>query len=455
MTIQRQRPRPKRRDDETAARQRVLEWIERESLAEIVLQFSDVVGMVKTVTIPAKTLPEVLADGKWFDGSAVEGFARESETDMYLRPDLRTLAVWPDRQRRTARLICDVMLPDGSPFAGDPRHVLRRALRVAAERGYGYTVGCELEFYLWDATLPAPPPDGEGYFGAPYGRAALARQEVVEILRRMGIPTLATHTEVASSQHELSLAASDALAAADSIITARIVLRLVARGHGLEVSLLPKPFPDRAGSGLHLHQHLVDLDSGQQLFADLADAYGLSGLAQSFMAGQLAHARGLSAVLAPLVNSYKRLVPRSEAPIWATWARRKRAAYLRVPEPRKGDPADVRIEMRAADPACNPYLGLAVLLMTGLDGIDDELPLPPPFEERPGRLSRRELDEREVVALPTSLGEALEECQWDPVVRDTLGPLAYESLLAAREREWDTYRQTITDWEWERYQELF
>lgn len=420
------------------------------------LQFTDVAGMIKSVTIDADQLPDALARGVWFDGSAVEGFARVAESDMYLKPDPATFAVLPwERQRpevgHTARIICDVYTPNGQPFAGDPRGALRRAMAAAAERGARYVVAPELEFYLFRKSprkSPPRPDDDGGYFDASDGVARVIRKRVTDSLRAMDIAVEASHHEVGGGQHELDLAPVDALQMADAIVTARLAVRTVARQEGRFATFMPKPLSDAPGSGLHVHQWLYDAESGADRFADPSDDYGLSAEAKAFLAGQLTHARALCAVLAPLVNSYKRLTAGLEAPIYITWAQLNRGALLRVP--RMADPPHrgTHIEMRCPDPSCNPYLAFAVLLHAGLQGMRDSLPLPPAAEEELYELSHRR---HHLATLPTSLAEALDEFAASDLVRDALGLHLFERFLEAKRLEWADYLPVVSSWELDRY----
>ena len=420
------------------------------------LQFTDVMGMVKSVTIDLDYLPAAVESGVWFDGSAVESFARVAESDMYLLPDLSTLAIVPWEPHRpevgrTARVFCDVYTPNAQPFAGDPRGALRRAVEMAAEQGLRYRVAPELEYYIFhdppgDGALL--PDDQASYFDAPNGVARVIRKRVADALRAMGIVVESSHHEVGGGQHELDLAPLDALQAADAIITARMAVRTIARQEGRFASFMPKPITNAPGSGMHVHQWLASCETGENIFTDPADDYGLSAAGKHFLAGQLAHAREICAVLAPLINSYRRLMAGLEAPIYVTWAQLNRGALVRVPRLAEGHGLGTRIEMRAPDPSCNPYLAFAVLLHAGLRGMHDELPLPPAAEEELYEVSNRR---RHLTTLPTSLDAALEALEASELAREALGLHLYERFLEAKRLEWQDYLLVVSPWELDRY----
>jgi glutamine synthetase len=425
------------------------------------LQFTDVVGVVKSVTIPFHQFEDCIDHGKWFDGSSIEGFARVAESDMHLDPDLSTYSVipWERGTDTTARVICDVYTPEGEPFSGDPRHVLRRTLREVESLGYRFNTGPELEFFLLrlgpDGTVSLSPHDEGGYFDLTIDLASQVRKEMVNALEALGITVETSHHEVASGQHEIDFQYDDALKTADNAVTFRYTLKAVARRFGLHATFMPKPIYGINGSGMHTHMSLADLTTGKNLFADPNDEYGLSDLAKRFAAGVLAHARGMSAILAPLVNSYKRLVPGYEAPVYISWARVNRSALIRVPKISAGKLQSTRIELRCPDPSCNPYLAFAVMLRAGLDGIKRNLPVPAPVEENLYEFDAAMLARHNVQTLPGSLREALDELERDELVRDTLGPHVYERFLEAKGQEWEDYRLRVSNWEIERYLEIF
>jgi glutamine synthetase len=439
--------------------ERVEAIIQEEKVKFINLQFSDIVGIVKQVTIPVHQWPAAVADGVWFDGSSVEGFARIAESDMFLIPDLSTFAVipWEREGLVTARVICDVYTPRGEHFAGDPRFVLKRALAEAEELGYVYNTGPELEFFLFrrdDNGLPRPKPhDHAGYFDVSTDLAHNVRQQMVEALHAFGIMVEAAHHEVALGQQEIDFHYGPALQAADNAVTFRIVLKAIAQRNGLFASFMPKPISGISGSGMHTHQSLMHMQSGVNAFYDAEDAYGLSSIARHFIAGQLAHAQGMAAVIAPLVNSYKRLVPGYEAPVYISWARTNRSALIRVPQITPGRPLATRLELRCPDPSCNPYLAFAVMLHAGLEGIRLRLAPPDPSEEDLFDLS--EARRSELQTLPGSLGEALVALKQDQLVQAALGPHVYQRYLLAKTQEWDDYRLSISQWELDRYLPIY
>lgn len=418
------------------------------------LQFTDVMGAVKTVTIPADQVGDAVEHGVWFDGSSVESFARTAESDMYLVPDPATFAVLPWTETPTARLICWVTTPEGEPYPGDPRGALGRAIEHAAALGYEYRLGPEIEFYLLtrgaDGTPQPLAQDRGGYFDFATDRSVAVRQAMAETLRGLGIEVNTVHHEVAGGQHEIDLGHAEALRAADSLVTFRYTLKAIAQQHDLIASFMPKPFPEQPGSGMHIHQSLARVNDGQNAFAG-SDDYGLSDVAKHFIAGQLHHAPGMCLVLAPLINSYKRLVRGYEAPIFVSWARTNRGALIRIPH--VGRPQATRIELRSPDPSCNPYLAAAVMLRCGLDGVERRLPLPPPVEEALYGFDDVELERRRVGILPDNLKDAIAAFESDDVVRDTLGDHLYERFLEAKRLEWREYRAQVTPWELEQYLE--
>ncbi|MBI2863428.1 MAG: type I glutamate--ammonia ligase [Chloroflexi bacterium] len=439
----------------------VLKKAEAEKVKFVNLQFTDVVGVVKSVTIPIQQLPSAIDHGKWFDGSSIEGFARIAESDMYLVPDLSTFQVipWERGQNTTARVICWVYTPGGEPFAGDPRVVLMKAMSEASALGYVFNTGPELEFFLFkpdeNGRIAPLPHDRGGYFDLSTDLAADVRKEMVNVLADLGIKVETAHHEVAMGQHEIDFQYDDALTTADNAVTFKYALKAVAQQHGLHTTFMPKPLLGTAGNGMHCHQSLALVDSGRNAFADAADDYGLSTVAKHFIAGQLHHARAMCAVLAPLVNSYKRLVAGYEAPVYVSWASINRSALIRVPKISPGKLDATRIELRCPDPSCNPYLAFAVMLKCGLDGVKKRLPLPPAVEENLYSFDEAEIRRRRVRMLPGSLGEALDELKTDEVVQEALGEHVYERFLEAKAQEWDGYRTYVTTWELDRYLEIF
>jgi glutamine synthetase len=430
------------------------------------LQFTDIMGVVKNVHIPFHKFGDAVDHGLWFDGSSVEGFARIHESDMFLDPDLSTFGIipWERGENSTAKVICDVYTPDGEPFAGDPRAVLRRQLKRAEDKGFRYMTGPELEFFMLQRRRPNGfevegnalpieplPHDQAGYFDLTTDEAANVRKEMVEALEELGIVVEASHHEVAIGQHEIDFKYDDALRTADNAVTFRTTLKAIAQQHGLYATFMPKPFYGINGSGMHTHQSLWSCDGNTNLFHDSNDEYQLSQVARGFMAGLLAHARGMIAVLAPLVNSYKRLVPGYEAPVYISWARINRSALIRIPQASRGRPEATRLELRCPDPSCNPYLAFSAMLAAGLDGIERNLELSRPVEENLYHFDDTMIRKQGVRTLPGSLEEALEEFSNDEVIQTALGPHVCEWFMEAKRAEWNEYRMRVTPWELERY----
>jgi glutamine synthetase len=438
----------------------VLEQCHDQKVQFVNLQFTDIMGVVKMVTIPIEVFPEVIEHGQWFDGSAIAGFARVAESDMFLMPDLVTFSVipWERERNTTARVICWVYKPNGDLFDGDPRAVLLRQLERAAQLGYAFNTGPELEFFLFRKDgdeISVLPHDRGGYFDLSTDLAAEVRKDMIRALQQMGIRVEAGHHEVAAGQHELDFEYADALTTADHATTFKYTLKAIAMQHGLHATFMPKPVEGINGSGMHTHQSLSRLSNDVNAFVDDDDAYGLSRVARHFLAGQLAHVRAMTAVLNPLVNSYRRLVPGYEAPVYVSWARQNRSALIRVPAVRFGRTAATRIELRCPDPSCNPYLAFAVMLAAGLDGIERELPLPEPVEENLYHFTEEDLVRRNVGTLPSTLGEAIAELRQDDVIRGALGEHVYERLSEAQVHEWRSFCRHVTSWERDRYLEVY
>ena len=439
--------------------ERVEEIIKRAGVEFVNLQFTDIVGSVKQVTIPAAEWPTAIDYGVWFDGSSIEGFARIAESDMYLAPDLATFAVIPWEASDglvTARCICDVYTPKGEPFSGDPRNALKRVVAEAEEMGFRYNTGPELEFFLFhlgpDGLPTTNPHDLAGYFDVSTDLAHTVRRQMVKALNGFGIAVEAAHHEVATGQHEIDFRYGPAVTTADNAVTLRVTLKAIAQRNNLYCTFMPKPVTGISGSGMHTHQSLAYIDSGRNAFADPSDEYGLSRIARQFVAGQLAHASGMTAVIAPLVNSYKRLVPGYEAPVYISWARINRSALIRIPRANPDRPDSARIELRCPDPSANPYLAFAVMLAAGLDGIRHEMEPPLPAEE-----NLYEIDGARsgLQTIPRSLGDALNELEKDEVIQAALGNHIYERYMEAKRREWEEYRVTVSRWELERYLALY
>lgn len=436
-------------------KEQILTTVDEQQIRFIDLWFTDILGMVKSVTIPSAALEGVLNNGAHFDGSAIEGFARVAESDMTLIPDPDTFVVlpWNGAEERTARLICTVYTLHGEPFIGDPRYALVKVLRQAEEMGFTYQTGVELEFFLFrvrdgKALPPLEALDQSGYFDMTDSPAKPVLRRMIAMLTSMGIVVDSTHHENGAGQYEIDLEYDNALAMADKVLTARVALKAVASAHSLHCTFMPRPASHLPGSGMHTHQSLHTTD-GSNVFVDTSNEYGLSQTARYFLAGQLAHARAMCAILSPLVNSYKRLGTSFEAPVYVTWAHINRGALIRVPHISAGKESHTRLELRCPDPSSNPYLASAAMLAAGLDGIRQQMPLPDAVEESLLRQDRNRLRHLEV--LPTSLGEALETLGQNDVILSALGPFISDRYIAAKRQEFDEYNRQITAWEIERY----
>jgi glutamine synthetase len=438
----------------------LFERVQMDGVKFISFQFTDVTGSVKSVDAPISRLGEALDHGFWFDGSSVEGFARIQESDMLLVPDMETYAVlpWSPETMRRARLFCDIYNPDGTPFLGDPRGALRRSLEALEKRGMKYMVGSEPEFFLFrrngSTDIHPVPHDVGGYFDfSPNDEAVRVRTELMEALDSMGLEVEVGHHECALGQHEIDFHFSNALRSADNVLTLKYTVKAIAAQHGLIASFMPKPIFGINGSGMHCHQSLFNLED-ENLFYDDADSFHLSTLAYGFIAGQLSHARAFSAVTAPTVNSYKRLVPGYEAPVYVGWAQTNRSALIRIPQAIKGMATAIRAELRCPDPSCNPYLAYTVMLAAALDGMDKHLSAPKPMNNiNIYELTREERRAHNIVELPASLREALNELEGDEVLKSALGKDLYEAFNRAKWAEWEDYRLNVMDWELARYLE--
>lgn len=437
----------------------IFEQIEQDNVQFVNLQFTDLFGMVKSITIPVKHLEDSVKHGTWFDGSSIDGFARIHESDMYLKPDVNTYAVLPwhnSHDGNTARFICDVHRPDGSPFEGDPRQILKRTLADAKEMGFEYNVGPELEFFLFrkdNGKLLPLPHDKGSYFDLTTDQAYDIRRDMNTTLQKFNINVEASHHEVALGQHEIDFRYADALTTADNGTTMRFVLKAIAQKHGLHATFMPKPISGINGSGMHVHQSLFK--NGKNAFFDDSDKYKLSKTAYSFIAGQLKHAKGMSAILSPTVNSYKRLVPGYEAPVYLSWARINRSALIRIPRYSAGKSQSTRCELRCPDPSCNLYLTFAVMLKAGLDGIKNNFEPPEPIEENLYDFDDKKLQEKNIDTLPHSLWQALKALKDDRLIQEALGEHTYTKYIEAKTKEWDSYRLQVTPWEIENYLEKY
>lgn len=434
-------------------RQDVLRIARENDVKFIRLQFTDLFGALKNIAITVDHLETALDNQCMFDGSSIDGFARVEESDMFLHPDPDTFAIYPWRPQsgRVARLICDVHGPDGKPFSGDPRQILRRALQRASGMGYRLNIGPECEFFLFHTDKEGKPTttthDEGGYFDlGPMDLGEDARRDICLTLEELGFSVEASHHEVANGQHEIDFRYDEALRTADNLMTFKLVVKTIAKRHGLAASFMPKPIADMAGSGLHANLSLSK--DNTNLFADPSDPLGISREAYAFIAGLMAHAPALTALTNPIVNSYKRLISGFEAPVYNAWALRNRSPLIRVPATRG---QATRVELRSPDPSCNPYLAFAAILEAGLDGIRRNLTPPAPVEQNLYTLDAATRKAIGADRLPTSLGEALTALEADPVILDALGTHASERYLEAKWREHDAFRMCVHPWELDRY----
>jgi len=435
-------------DDE---REFVLRTMEEREVRFVRLWFTDVLGFLKSFDIPGEEIPEALEEGVGFDGSAIGGFARVQEADMIAWPDPSTFQMLPSRpgSPAVARIFCDIHTPEGGPFEGDPRHVLRRAIARASELGFTFYAGPEIEFFLFKNAHDPEPLDAGSYFDlTPLDVGSDFRRRVITGLEQLGVLVKDSHHELAASQHEVDLRHTDALTMADSIMTFRLAAKEVAQELGVYATFMPKPIQGAWGSGMHTHLSLFEGD--RNAFFDPTDQYYLSKVARAFIAGLLRHAREISAITNQWINSYKRLVPGYEAPVYVCWGVRNRSALVRVPLTKPGKESACRIEYRAPDAACNPYLTFAVILAAGLRGIELEYDLPPEASDDIHRKSDAERWSGGIESLPESLPEALGEMQRSELVRQTLGEHLFEWFIANKRAEWDEYRSYVTGLEIER-----
>lgn len=432
----------------------IIKIAKEENVRYIRLMFTDLLGTIKNVEVPLSQLEKTLDNKIMFDGSSIEGFVRIEESDMYLYPDLDTWVIfpWESGEGKVARLICDIYLPDGTPFAGDPRRILKNVLKEAEEMGFSaFNVGPEPEFFLFKTDEKGEPTldlnDHGAYFDlAPVDLGENCRRDIVMTLDSMGYEVEASHHEVAPGQHEIDFKYANAVQTADNIQTFKLVVKTIARKHGLHATFMPKPLYGVNGSGMHHHMSLFSGD--QNTFDDPNDPIGLSETARYFTAGILKHARSLVAITNPTVNSYKRLVPGYEAPVYVAWSPKNRSPLIRVPAARG---LSSRIEVRHPDPSTNPYLGLAVMLKAGLDGIKSKEKLAAPIDQNIYIMSEEEKEKAGIISLPSNLKEAMEELVKDEVITSALGEHALDHFLEAKQIEWDMYRTQVHQWERDQY----
>ncbi len=418
----------------------------------IKLWFTDILGFAKSFTITMDELEGAFAEGMGFDGSSIQGFARIDESDMIAVPDPATFTILPYRSQESAvvaKMFCDIQEPDGTPYKGDPRYVLKRNLQLAKEMGYSLFVGPELEYFYFKTDRETEILDQGGYFDLTVDEAMDLRRDTILMLDAMGIKVEYSHHEVAPSQHEIDLRYEEALKMADNTMTYRIVVKEVARKYGVYATFMPKPIFGVNGSGMHVHQSLFRGETNA--FFDEKDKFYLSDIAKWYIAGLLKHSREITLITSQWVNSYKRLVPGYEAPVYVAWARRNRSTLVRVPLYKPGKEKATRMEYRSPDPACNPYLAFSVMLRAGLEGIKHKYALPAPVEEDVYEMSGQRRKELKIASLPGSLFEAIEEAEKSKLVRDALGDHVFEKLIANKKMEWDKFRVHVSDYEVETY----
>ena len=418
----------------------------------IQIWFSDILGILKSFSIRPSELEEAMQEGMGFDGSSIEGFARIEESDMIAKPEPATFQIlpWRPEERPVARMFCDILQPDGSPYPGDPRYALKRVLAKAAEKGYTYYVGPELEYFYFQDSRGTETLDPGGYFDAPpLDVANDLRRQTIFALEEMGVRIEYSHHEVAASQHEIDMRYDDGLAMADKTMTLRATVKAIAMHNGVYATFMPKPIFGINGSGMHTHQSLFK--GNKNAFYDVNDQYHLSAEGKSYIAGLLRHAREITGICSQWVNSYKRLVPGYEAPVYISWARRNRSALVRVPMYKPGKEAATRCEYRAPDPACNPYLAFAVMLAAGLKGIEGKYPLPEPVELDIYHLPEAERNRLGIEELPGSLAEAVAEVKKSALVREALGDHLFNKFLENKKMEWDAFRMHVSEYEIDKY----
>lgn len=434
------------------ANQAVIDEIKSQGVEFIHLWFTDVLGFLKTLVLAVDEIDKAMLEGMGFDGSSIQGFARQEESDMIALPDPETLQIleWRNSEEKVAVMYCNIVTPEGDAFEGDPREVLKRTLRKAAEMDYSFYVGPELEFYYLKDDKSPVFIDRAGYFDQSVRDLSFdLRSNTVKRLRASGIQVEYSHHEVGPSQHEIDLRYKEALKMADTVITYRTIVKEVAMQHGVYATFMPKPVFGEAGSGMHVHQSLFK--GSENVFFDKDGEYELSDIALHYIAGILEHAPAFCLVTNQWVNSYKRLVSGYEAPVYVSWAHRNRSALVRIPLYRPGREASTRIELRMPDPACNPYLAFSVMLAAGLDGIERKLEAPAAITEDLFGLSPRELEERGIKLLPGDLNEAIDRFEESSLMREALGEQVFEYLLANKRLEWNRYRTRVSSWEIDEY----
>jgi glutamine synthetase len=430
----------------------VFKVVRDKEISFIQIWFADILGVLKSFSIRPSELEEAMTEGMGFDGSSIEGFSRIEESDMIAKPDPITFQIlpWRPEEKPVARMFCDILHPDGSPYPGDPRYALKRMLARAAEKGYTYYLGPELEyFYFADNTAPKVLDQG-GYFDSPpLDLANNLRRQTIFAMEDIGIRVEYSHHEVAASQHEIDMRYDEGLRMADKVMGFRLTVKEIARQNGVYATFMPKPIFGINGSGMHTHQSLFK--DAKNAFHDPKDAFHLSAVAKGYIAGILKHAREITSICNQWVNSYKRLVPGYEAPVYIAWARRNRSTLVRVPMYKPGKEAATRIEYRAPDPACNPYLAFAVMLAAGLKGVEGNYPMPDPVEEDVYHMSEPDRKRLGIESLPGNLFEAVKETERSDLVREALGDHIFNKFLENKRIEWDAFRTHVSQYEIDRY----
>jgi len=430
----------------------VLKKVNEAKMSVVRLWFTDILGQIRGFAITPRELPNALESGAGFDGSSVEGFARIHESDLMAFPDPNTFKILPDDMgnSKSGVLFCDLKTPEGQPFEGDTRHILKRNLQNIAQKGYTFNVGPELEYFYFADDRHAKPLDNVGYFDASIvSQGTIMRKQTIQTLEKLGIPVEYSHHEVAPSQHEIDLRYTEALEMADRVITYRFIVKEVARQNGVYATFMPKPIFGENGSGMHTHQSIFQGD--RNLFYSSEDAYHLSDFAKLYIAGILHHIQEITAVLNQWVNSYKRLVPGYEAPAYISWGQKNRSALVRVPRCRIGKEKSSRIELRSPDPVCNPYLAFSVMLAAGMKGVEEHYPLPEPVEENIFEMTPAFRRDKNIGTLPGSLAEAVREMEKSELVRQVLGEHIFNKFIENKMIEWDRYRSIVSDYELEKY----
>ena len=430
--------------------QEILKIVKERKIKFIRLCFTDVLGFLKGFAITPDELPGALEEGMGFDGSSVEGFARIEESDMIAKPDTDTFAILPDGDHAVARMFCDVYEPSGKPFAGDPRFVLKKMVARAKDMGYTYNVGPELEYFYFANSKEAQPLDQGGYFDlVPLDVAQDLRRDTILSMQALGIKVEYSHHEVAASQHEIDLRYGDALTMADNVMTYRLIVKETARKHGVYATFMPKPIFGINGSGMHVHQSLFK--GSKNAFFDKDGKYHLSEVGKSYTAGLLKHAQEITSITSQWVNSYKRLVPGYEAPVYICWAQMNRSALIRVPMYKPGKEKATRIEYRSPDPACNPYLAFSVMLAAGLDGIENKYKLAEPANDNIYDMSEESRAKAGIKSLPEDLLEAIKITENSKLIRDCLGEKVFAYFIRNKKLEWDEYKMQVTKYEVDKY----